>query len=182
MALASRTLSAACTIPRMPPSDVLTKILATWGAILSSIGFGWNLYRDLHDRARLKVSARVRRIVRSPDGRWYQADPALQVEGASDQLYVVMNVTNIGRRPLVWQGWGGKYVNRVNGKDYFIIIPTQLPQKLGEGETYSELTPTLIPDTENVRKLYAWDASGRNWYVSERCLKRLRADSKKHRA
>jgi hypothetical protein len=166
----------------MPSTDVLTKVLATWGAILSSIGFGWNLYRDLHDRARLQVKARARRIVPSPDGRWYQADPGLPIADASQQLYVVMNVTNIGRRPLQWQGWGGKYINRVNGKDTFVVIPTQLPKMLGEGETHSDLTETLIPVIENVRRLYVWDASGKNWYLSRRAMKKLRAETIKYRA
>ncbi len=118
--------------------------------------------------------------MRSPDDRWYQADPALPVEGASEELYVVMNVTNIGRRPLLWQGWGGKYVDRVNGKDSFIVVPTQLPKMLGEGETHSDLTPTLIPEIENVRKLFVWDASSKNWYISKRCLKKLKEDCRKH--
>jgi hypothetical protein len=162
--------------------DVLTKVLAFWGAILSSIAFGWNLYRDLHDRARLQVKARARKVVRSPDGRWYQVDPGLAIAEATAQLFVVMNVTNIGRRPVQWQGWGGTYINRVNGQNTFIIVPTQLPKMLGEGETHSDLTETLIPTIENVRRLYAWDASGKNWYVRRRGMKKLRAETIKYRA
>ena len=159
----------------------LTEILAVWGAFLSSVTLGWNLFRDSHDRARLKVEANIRRIVRSTDGRWYAANPGLPIVGASEQLYVVMNVTNIGRRPIQWQGWGGKHVTPVNGKDSFAIIPTQLPKMLGEGETHSDLTDTLIPETDNIRKLFAWDPTGKYWHVSRHCLKRLRADSRKYR-
>ena len=44
------------------PDSGLTQFLAVWGAILSSITFGWSLYRDLRDRAKIKVSAELRRI------------------------------------------------------------------------------------------------------------------------
>ena len=44
------------------PFGSLTEFLAAYGALLASIGFGWNLYRDLLDRARLQVSVNVRRI------------------------------------------------------------------------------------------------------------------------
>lgn len=46
----------------------VTGFLAVYGAILSSVGLGWNLYRDMLDRPKLKLSARVRRFVVSPTG------------------------------------------------------------------------------------------------------------------
>lgn len=167
-------------MPAVQPSDGLTKALAMYGAILSSIGLGWNLYRDLIDRARLKVEAQVRRIVRSDDGRWYATDPALPIAGASEQVFVVINVTNIGRRPLQWQGWGGKYHDRVNGRDSFVVIPTTLPRMLNEGETHSDFT-AKFPTAENVKKLFVWDASGKEWCVSRRNLKKLVTDSRNYR-
>jgi hypothetical protein len=83
----------------------ITSLLAFYGAALSSFGAGWNFYRDLRDKARLKISVNIRRIVSSPDGKWYQVEPNLPVEGASKQLFVVVNVTNVGRRPVKWVGW-----------------------------------------------------------------------------
>jgi hypothetical protein len=160
----------------------LTVFLAVWGAVLSSITFGWNLYRDLLDRARLKVEAQVRRIVRSPDGRWYQVKPDLGIAGASDQLFVVMNVTNIGRRPVQWQGWGGKHIKPERDKDSFTIVPTQLPKMLAEGETHSDLTRELMADVENIQSLFIWDAAGKKWYVSRKCLRKLKEDARKFRA
>ncbi len=151
-----------------------TDILAIYGAVLASITFGWNLYRDLQDRARLKATAHVRRIVQSEDGTWYAVKPDLQVAGASEQLFVVVNVTNIGRRPLRWEGWGGKYRTPVNGKKSFVIIPRYLPKMLNEGESHSEYTEELNPRWQNLKKLTVWDASGKNWYVPRRELKALR--------
>ena len=86
-----------------------TTFLAFWGAILSSVTFGWNLYRDLTDRARLKLTAHVRKIGFGTNGAMFAASPDSAVSPPTDELYVVMSVVNIGRRQVQWQGWGGNY-------------------------------------------------------------------------
>jgi hypothetical protein len=48
-----------------------TTALAIYAAVLSTITFGWNLFRDLRDRGKLKISASVRRIVEGPAGARY---------------------------------------------------------------------------------------------------------------
>jgi hypothetical protein len=78
----------------------LTTVMAVRGALLSSSTFGWNLLRDLSDRARLKLSVRVRRIVLGGDGRWFAAAPDMEVHPATEMLYVVLSVVNVGRRPV----------------------------------------------------------------------------------
>ena len=156
----------------------VTEILAMYGAILSSVVLAWNLYRDLCDRARLKITAHVRRIVRSTDGRWYAVAPDLQV-GASAQLYVVVKVTNVGRRPIQWSSWGGTYRRPVNGKPCFTVVPVALPKMLGEGDSHSEFTENLNPAGENVKRLFLRDASGKNWYLSWRALKKLKQESRR---
>jgi len=157
----------------------LTGWLAFYGAIVSSIAVGWNMYRDLRDRARLKVEINVRRIVGSPDGKWYQVAPDVPVEGASGQLFVVVNVTNIGRRPVKWTGWGGKYHKPQNGKAGFWIQPTHIPTMLAEGNSSSELTPELVASIGNVKKIFIFDATGRNWNVSRRALRKLKKECMK---
>jgi hypothetical protein len=157
----------------------ITDILAAYGAILASIGFGWNLYRDLLDRGRLQVSIHVRRIVQIAGGQWYAVKPDLGVAGASAQLFVVVNVTNVGRRPVQWIGWGGNYRKRVNGKNSFSMIPVALPKMLNEGDTHSEFTNLLDPAGENVKRVFIWDASGKNWYLSRRKLRKLKEEARK---
>jgi hypothetical protein len=159
----------------------ITDILAAYGAILASIGFGWSLYRDLHDRAHLKVKANIRRTVQSTDGKWYAVKPDLGVAGASEQLYVVVNVTNAGRRPVQWIGWGGKYHKPENGKGSFTIIPVALPRLLNEGDTHSEYTDLLDPAGENVKRLFIWDASGKNWNLSRWALRKLKEEARTFR-
>jgi hypothetical protein len=157
----------------------ITDILAAYGATLASIGFGWNLYRDLHDRAHLKVKANVRRIVQIPGGKWYAVKPDLGVEGASAQLFVVVNVTNDGRRPVQWMGWGGKYHRPVNGKGSFTIIPLALPKMLNEGDTHSESTDQLDVAGDNVKRLFILDASGKGWNLPRRALRKLKSEVRK---
>jgi hypothetical protein len=164
------------------PFNGLTEFLAAYGALLSSIGLGWSLYRDLLDRAKLQVSADVRRIGMGTDGRWFSIKPDIQIEGASEQLYVVMSVVNVGRRPVLWQGWGGKYRQPEDGKTGFTIIGRDLPKMLKEGETHSELTPLeadLRPAHENAKSLFMWDPSGKYWKLSRKGLKELKQEARK---
>jgi hypothetical protein len=154
----------------------LTSLLATYGAVLSSIGLGWNLYRDATDRARLKVRAHLRRIVQAPSGKFYQVSPELNVADASEILYLVVNVTNIGRRQVKWDVWGGRYHQPQDGRRSFVIIPSVIPVMLKEGESASELTPDLAAIGDNVKRLFIEDATGKRWYVSRGNLRELKKD------
>ncbi|MFZ0563080.1 MAG: hypothetical protein WAM43_15800 [Terriglobales bacterium] len=154
----------------------ITSLLAAYGAILSSVGLGWNLYRDLHDRARLKVIAHPRRIAQSALGdKVYAVAPRLPVV-ASEQLFVLMDVTNVGRRPVRWDGWGGKYYKPVNGKSSFLVVPKHLPKMLYEGESHCEFASDMVAGIENVKQMFVWDAAGKNWYLSRRNLKKLKEE------
>jgi hypothetical protein len=159
----------------------LTSLLAFYGAVLSSFGAGWNFYRDLRDKARLKVSMSIRRIAYSPDGKWYQVKPDLPVQGASEKLYVVVNVTNAGRRPVKWTGWGGEYKTPHNGRTGFWIQPTHIPLMLPEGESSSEFTDDLEAAGEDVKKLFIFDATGKNWHLSWNALRKLKDECRKFR-
>lgn len=159
----------------------ITKLLAVYAAILSTIGFAWNLYRDLLDRAKLQVSAKVRRIAVGTDGKSFAVKPDLPVEGASQQLFVVMTVVNVGRRPVLWEGWGGMYIKPVNGRHLFSVVGRDLPKMLLEGERHSELTPVeddLRPANDNLKSIFIWDASGRNWKLSRSQLKELKEEAR----
>jgi hypothetical protein len=160
----------------------LTGLLALYGAVLSSIGLGWNLYRDLHDRARLKLTAQLRRIVPSAlgGGQIYSVSPDLPIEGRSDILYVFMTVTNVGRRPVRWNGWGGEYSKPVNGGKSFVVVPVGLPKMLNEGESHSEFTDEVHGKIDNIRRLKVWDASGKSWYVPWRMFRKLKKEIEKH--
>jgi hypothetical protein len=158
----------------------LTGLVAFYGAVLSSIGLGWNVYRDLLDRPRLRVSMAIRRMAKSPDGKVYQVQPDLPVEGASEQLFLVANVTNVGRRPVKWMGWGGRWHKKEPGGRAFIIQPISLPIMLNEGDSCSEFTGDLKAAGSNVKELFVYDSTGKNWYLSRRALRKLKDDCKKY--
>jgi hypothetical protein len=161
--------------------DNLTKFLAAWGALLSTFGMGWSLYRDLLDRPRLKLTAHMRRFVQAADGKWYTVAPSLPVEGASARLFLVMDVINVGRRPIRWTGWGGKYYKRVGKSDSFACVPIGLPRMLNEGESHTEFSTDISLELlDNIKSLFIWDGSGKNWYAGRRQVKKLKEDYKKH--
>jgi hypothetical protein len=156
----------------------ITGLLAFYGAVLSSIAVGWNLYRDLHDRAKLKLVAHLRRIARSECGtQVYAVSPDLPIAGKSDAVYIVLNVTNVGRRPVRWDGWGGE---RKDGTDDFTVIPRHLPKMLAEGESHTEFAENLHTEIENVKKIFIWDAGMTKWNLSRRELRKLKAEVRKH--
>jgi hypothetical protein len=53
---------------------------------------------------------------------------------------------------------------------------------LAEGESHSEFTDNLHTEMENVKKIFLWDASGKNWNLSRRELKKLKEEVRKHMA
>lgn len=160
-----------------------TTALAIYGAVVATITFGWNLFRDLRDRGKLKIFASVRRIVEGPNGARYSIKHDFPAEGASEGLYIVMTVANIGRRPMRWEGWGGRYKTPYKGKKAFLCIPRYLPKILAEKEShqeYTELEPEF--DLGNIKKLYIWDGVDGEWKLSRWQLRKLRSEAKEARA
>jgi hypothetical protein len=159
----------------------LTTFFAVWGAVVSTGTALWALRKDLRDKPDIRVKASLRCIgFRDGDGAPYMANPSMNIQGLDDKLYVVISVTNVGRRKMRWTGWGGKYCSQVNGKEGFLVSPFHLPHTLDEQEHLDEWT---LLDQQfvdgNVKRLYIWDVAGRNWYVSRRNMRALQADIKK---
>jgi hypothetical protein len=157
--------------------------LAIYGAVLSTTTFVWNMRRDLRDRSKLKISASVMRLVEGPGLRWFAVKYDFPAAGASQRLYIVLNVVNVGRRPMEWQGWGGCYKKPYKGNSNFSCVPTHLPKILAEQESHRE--QTLLEeefDPDNIKKLFIWNSAGGEWKLSRRQLKNLIQEAKKARA
>ena len=130
----------------------LTKFLAVWGAILSSITFGWSPYIDLRDRDKIKLSAELRRIGRREgDGAFFTSAPDLPVQGASENLFVVVSVVNVGRRPMRWKGLGGTYRHAVGKRKGFLISARALPRTLQEQDSTMSSSTSSRPPTSSLR-------------------------------
>jgi len=155
----------------------LTKFLALWGAILSTFTLGWNFYRELLDRPKLRVTAGLKRFAKGADGRDFAVKHNLPVEGASNQIFLVVTAANVGRRPVMVKGWGGEWHSPVKGKKGFTVIGRDLPKMLKEGEYHFEYTDELRALSENVKTLYVWDSSGKAWKLPRRELEKLKQEA-----
>jgi hypothetical protein len=158
---------------------MLTAFLAAWGAILSTFGLGWTLYRDLHDRARIRFDARVRRLGRGEDGRMFAVSPNLPVADASQQLFVCITVVNEGRRPILITTWGGQWIQPRNGKSSFVIYGRDLPKMLNEGQQYQDWSDELVSEVHNIKSLSVFDSVDKEWKLSENDLARLKEEARK---
>jgi hypothetical protein len=163
-------------------NGAVTSFLAVWGAILSSITFGWALYKDLRDKAKISLTAQLRRIgQREGDGAWFASEPSLNIRGLGDELFIVVSVTNVGRRRMNWRGLGGTYRTAVDGRSSFVISARELPKMLEEQDSHSEFTAVEKQfGTGNVKGIQIWDGAGRKWHVSKRDMKRLWKDIEKY--
>ena len=159
----------------------LTTFLAVWGALLSTGTVGWTLYKDLRDKPKVKVTARLRIMGRrSGDGALFAADPAMNIEGAGDELYIVVSVTNVGRRRFNWKGLGGAYFRPVDGKTSFLVATRFLPKILEEQEGLDEWASLNDSIAEgNLKEIRAWDGSGGEWKVPKKDMVKLREDIKR---
>ena len=141
----------------------VTKLLAIWGAIFSTVAIAWNIVRDVNDRGRLKIDAMIGKMF--PDH--------------TDKNYLVITITNIGRRPILVKGWGGMKKKAVKGARGIFIVPQGLPRMLKEGEYHTEFTEDLTILSPELEKIYVWDSTGKYWKVSRKNLRRLFKDVKK---
>jgi len=155
----------------------LTKFLAIWGAVLSTFGLGWNFYRDFHDRAKLRVTASLKRFAKGADGRDFAVKHDLPIQGATNEIFLVVSMTNIGRRPVMIKSWGGKWRVPVKGKRGFTVVNRNLPKMLTEGQYHLEYTNDLTAVGENVKTLYVWDSSGKEWKLPRRELTKLKEEA-----
>ena len=158
----------------------LTAFLATYGALLSSVALGWNLYRDLRDRASVKVRLSLKRIATSTDGRQYAVAPDLNVADTTEQVFVYLSITNVGRRPVKLVGMGGTYKRPVNGKSSFQVAAVNVPKLLSEGEDTFEFNPDFVLVSENVKSLYMYDTTHKEWKVGRRNLRLVKEQAKQY--
>jgi hypothetical protein len=92
-----------------------------------------------------------------------------------------MTVANVGRRPIVWQGWGGKYKKRRNGSHFAIFdksVKNHLPKRLEEGDSHTACVDLEGGFLDNVKSFFMWDASGKKWKLSRKQVTKLMEEAK----
>jgi len=133
----------------------ITTYIAIYGALLSSIGIIWNIYRDFRDRGKAKFFAFIGNSM-NPDTDGYER-------------YLIYHITNAGRRPLVITKIGGI---RKRG-DNFLFRPRSLPMTLKEGDCHMEYTHDLSVLDKNLKYLSVYDSLDKCYKFKGRKLKKL---------
>lgn len=143
----------------------ITELLATLAVCLSTLAITWNILRDINDKGKLQLKVMIGKLL--PDH--------------ADKEYLIVTITNIGRRPLLVQQWAAEEKKKVKGKrrvSYF--VPYSLPRMLREGEYCIERTEDLSILSSNLKRIFVWDSAGKYWNVSRKDMRRL-IESKKKR-
>jgi hypothetical protein len=139
----------------------LTAVLAVYGALLSSLVFGWNLYRDLTNRGKLKVSCWIGQRI---------------IEGGPEDSkdYLVYTVTNVGRQPILVTHVGG--TTKPSGSmrhNAFMVATREIPRMLHPGEYVLAYASDLSILDENLISLWALDSLEKHHKVKRAVTKQL---------
>ncbi len=144
--------------------ELLTTVLAVWGALLSTAAIAWNIGRDVTDRAQLRLTCYFARLVGGP--------------GPPDErVKLVFNVTNTGRRPAVISNIGGALQKPT---EFVINCRGSLPRNLQPGEYFLEYIDDLA-DFQQVTALWAIDSLSKRWKVPRRQMRRLIREARENR-
>lgn len=136
--------------------NTATIVIAIYGAILSSIVFIWNVYRDLTNKGRLDVHCYIGKIIQ-PNG------------SVDDTRYLVYHVTNTGKKPVIVTHIGGSTKKHLN----FMVNCATLPKSLAPGEYLKEFTPDLSALNDDLISLHAISSLGKVYKVKKRVVKHL---------
>jgi hypothetical protein len=140
----------------------LKDLVAFWGAIVSTVVGAWNIFKASQDRRKLKLSAFI--------GKMYPDH--------TDRDYLVLSMANVGRRPILVNGWGGEKKKNAEGKKEIFIKPCGLPRMLKEGEDHIEYAHDLSFLNDELETIHVWDSSGKEWHISRKNFRKLMKDVK----
>ena len=136
----------------------LTTIIAAYSAVAATFVLGWNIFRDITDKGRLKVHCYIGNII-IPGGPTDNKD------------YLIYSVTNTGRRSVLVTHVGGK-----KKRHDFMIVPRDLPKKLQPGDHLMEYSDDLSCLNRDLKSLFAIDSLGKAYKVKQRTLRNLKKE------
>jgi hypothetical protein len=156
----------------------ITKLSFTDGvagvaAIVAFTALIWNIIRDLNDRANLKLSVTIGKLKKSTDDKIFVFS-GKNFEKLPGKYVLAIFMTNIGKRPLLAEKW---YLiagtSKEDKKSFRTIIPFNLPFKLNESETHSEMTADLDTIPNPIHQIVVLDSTGKKWYVNNYQIREL---------
>ena len=96
-----------------------TALIATYGAILSTIAVGWNIYNNLQDRPKIKVIARLGSFMGTKE---------------LSKLFLFIKIVNSGRKSVHLSSFG----LQTKKEDVFSLRQSALPFELLPGKSHDE--------------------------------------------
>jgi len=128
----------------MKRSDIITTIIAIYGAVLSTIAIVSQLLSD-----RVKVKLTVSRNMQMVDDHRYRG-----------MTLTIVRVTNIGRRPVTITTFGAI---RLYPNTNFVTVDSQpqLPCEITEGKYIQSIWDQADMDFSTIDYWAAWDSHGR---------------------
>lgn len=139
-------------------AETITLIIAIWGAVLSTVAMGWNLYRDLMDKGRLRVNCYFGMIVQ-------------EGVGIEKEDVLFWTITNIGRKPVLLTHIGGQL------KDTHFMLKDHvgLPKMLQPGEYVSDhMDEFSVFKGKELKNLTAIDSIGRTYKAPKKQLNKVK--------
>ena len=139
-------------------AEIITLFLASGGLILSSLAIGWNIFRDVLDKGKLKISCFVGIYTGDPNGG----------------KKIVCNITNIGRKPITATKFMIAYKREkiITLKRWYrscppaFVVPRELPKTLEPTEYIVEMA-NITPEDKIIKHLCVIDTIGK-YYKSNR--------------
>jgi hypothetical protein len=137
-----------------------TGVLAVWGAIVSTVTFGWNLYRSIKQRGCLRVSCYIGKIAAGEEG-------------------LIWNIINVGKEPGFLTHIGG------STKKYKFIMNTDrtlpLPKMLQPGQYVTALFDahddlSMLEPLPDLKHLWAITSLGKKFKAPRKQVKKLKRD------
>jgi hypothetical protein len=157
-----------------------TRLLAIYGAAVSSFAVLWNVYRDLNNRARIKLAAKIGYTVQDTFGQLlFISDSWLRNRDIRPDVMPILKITitNIGRRPATVTGWGAK-LKRGEPTPLLEVVPYRLPMQLEEGNSTEQSTHDLTILNDRTKKIFARDSTGKYWYLKRKPMRSVRSEYK----
>jgi len=142
----------------------LTKILAFWGAILSTFAVGWQFFRDFSKRSRLRVRCYI--------GNYYYLKTLEKV----NKDFFIVDIVNIGGEAVIITLINGETEN----KEKFMLIPefVKLPYLIKPKEFITiPFSLSLIP--KNLKKVEVKDSIGKSWKAPGKDIKLVKGSINK---
>lgn len=151
----------------MTALEITTLSIAIWGAVLSTIAFGWNIFRAVTHHGKLRVSC-YRAII-------------IGVGYRDEKTYLAYNITNIGKEPVLVTHFGGTIKDPKHNA--FCITPEsgEIPKMLQPGEqiflkTNIDLMKEFLNET--LLTLNVTDSLGRKFNCPKRDIKKILKEEK----